>query len=185
MAEFNFIDGSQLTPSSFGETNLETGQWIPKRPSVTYGTNGFRLNFSDNSGTTATTLGKDLSGNGNNFTPNNFSVSAGVGNDSLEDTPTNNFCTLNPLVAYTTNYATFSNGNLDFNLAAGSQQQALGSFLIPSSGKWYVEYVFSSGGGIASVSVRNPRTLNITELNGIAILEFSSGTTQMLSLIHI
>ena len=34
------------------------------------------LNFSDNSGTTATTLGKDTSGNGNNFTPNNFSVAA-------------------------------------------------------------------------------------------------------------
>ena len=39
---------------------------------LSYGTNGFYLNFSDNS-TTATTLGKDSSGNGNNYTKN-FSV---------------------------------------------------------------------------------------------------------------
>ena len=49
----------------------------------TFGTNGFHLKFADNSGTTATTLGKDSSGNGNNFTPNNFSVSNGNGNDLL------------------------------------------------------------------------------------------------------
>ena len=77
LAEVNFIDGQQLTPSSFGETNSDTGQWVPIDTSgLTFGTNGFRLNFSDNSGTTATTLGKDYSGNGNNFTPNNFSVAA-------------------------------------------------------------------------------------------------------------
>jgi len=179
LAEFNLIDGLQLTPASFGETNILTGQWNPKKYTGSYGTNGFYLNFSDNSGTTATTLGKDYSGNGNNYTPYGFSVAAGVGNDSLEDTPTNNFCTLNSLVGVTTNYATFSNGNLDFNLASHSSQQALGSFLIPKTGKWYVEYVFSSGGGLASVSVRNPVTLNTVQLNGIAILEFTNGTTQM------
>ena len=98
LAEFNFIDGQQYDPSYFGETNVLTGQWNPKKYTGGYGTNGFYLNFSDNSGTTATTLGKDSSGNGNNYTPNNFSVSAGAGNDSLEDSPTNNFSTLNPLV---------------------------------------------------------------------------------------
>ena len=97
MAEVNFIDGQAYDPSYFGETSLITGQWIPKEYTGSYGTNGFYLNFSDNSGTTATTLGKDSSGNGNNFTPNSFSVAAGAGNDSLEDTPTNNFCTLNAI----------------------------------------------------------------------------------------
>ena len=97
MAEINFIDGFQYDPSYFGKTDPVTGQWIPKKYTGSYGTTGFYLNFSDNSGTTATTLGKDSSGNGNNFTPNNFSVSAGEGNDSLEDTPTNNFPTINPL----------------------------------------------------------------------------------------
>ena len=58
LAEIHMIDGTQLTPASFGETDTITKQWIPKKyGGGNYGTNGFYLNFSDNSGTTATTLG--------------------------------------------------------------------------------------------------------------------------------
>ena len=57
LAEINHIDGSALTPSSFGETDTITGQWIPKQYTGSYGTNGFYLNFSTN------TLGTDRSGN--------------------------------------------------------------------------------------------------------------------------
>ena len=177
LAEFNLIDGLQLTPASFGETNVLTGQWNPKKYVGSYGTNGFYLNFSDNSATSSTTLGKDYSGNGNNYTPYGFSVSAGVGNDSLEDTPTNNFCTLNLLAAYQTQYPSTSNGTLDFNLAANSQQQAWGTFLIPKTGKWYAEYVFSSGGLLSSVGIRNPATANSTQLNGINIIQFTSNNS--------
>jgi len=88
LTEINFVDGQALTPSDFGETDSATGVWKPKKFSGTYGTNGFYLNFSDNSNTTSTTLGKDSSGNGNNWTPSGFSVASGVGNDSLVDTPT-------------------------------------------------------------------------------------------------
>jgi hypothetical protein len=88
LADVHFIDGSALTPSSFGENDTDTGVWQPKKYAGTYGTNGFYLNFSDNSNTTASTLGKDYSGNGNNWTPSGFSVTAGAGNDSLVDTPT-------------------------------------------------------------------------------------------------
>lgn len=88
LSNIHFIDGQALTPSSFGQSDAN-GRWVPKAYTGTYGTNGFYLNFSDNSGTTATTLGKDSSPNGNNWTPNNFSVTAGVGNDSLVDSPTN------------------------------------------------------------------------------------------------
>ena len=145
MAEVNFIDGFQYDPSYFAETNAITGQWNPKKYTGSYGTNGFYLNFSDNSGTTATTLGKDSSGNGNNFTPNNFSVAAGAGNDSLEDTPTNNFCTLNSLQKDSN--TTLSEGNLK---AAGSSSTAYstntrGTFA-QSSGKWYYEAVCDSTG---------------------------------------
>ena len=52
MAEINFVDGSVLAPSSFAETDAITGQWIPKKYVGSFGTNGFYLNFSDNSGTT-------------------------------------------------------------------------------------------------------------------------------------
>ena len=74
LADIHFIDGQALTPTSFGEFSATTGVWMPKAYSGTYGTNGFQLKFADNSSNTATTLGKDTSGNGNNWTPNNFSV---------------------------------------------------------------------------------------------------------------
>ena len=124
ITEFNFIDGQALTPSSFGEADSATGVWGPKAYSGTYGTNGFYLKFADNSGTTAATLGKDSSGNSNNWTPNNFSVTAGIDNDSLVDSPTSygtdtgvggevrgNYATFNA-VKYVTNSITYSNGNL-------------------------------------------------------------------------
>ena len=52
MAECYFIDGTALTPSSFGETNALTNQWQPKEPkdikeAVTFGKNGFYLPFSN------------------------------------------------------------------------------------------------------------------------------------------
>jgi len=151
MTEVNFIDGQALTPSSFGETNAQTGVWQPKAFAGTYGTNGFYLNFSDNSNTTAATLGKDYSGNGNNWTPNNFSVTAGVGNDSMVDVPTpygvdtgvggevrGNYCTINPLDGVGT--ATISKGNLKF-VCTGANAVFRGTMgMTGGSGKWYFEF---------------------------------------------
>ena len=46
LAEINFIDGTALDASSFGET--KEGIWVPKDPTgLTYGTNGFRLPFTE------------------------------------------------------------------------------------------------------------------------------------------
>ena len=157
MSEINFIDGQQYDASCFGETNVVKGQWIPKKYTGSYGTNGFYLKFADNSGTSATTLGKDSSGNDNNWTPNNFSVSAGAGNDSLEDSPNNNFCTINPLAGYSTTFEVPSNGNLDFSLA--SSEFAFSTFEIPTSGKWYAEVVFTTFAsgrcGITNLTTKN------------------------------
>jgi hypothetical protein len=75
LADVHFIDGQALDPSSFGEFDTN-GVWQPKAFSGgSYGTNGFHLPFSDNS--TAAALGTDTSGNSNNWTPNNLSVSTG------------------------------------------------------------------------------------------------------------
>ncbi len=171
-AEANFIDGQAYDPSYFAETNVLTGQWNPKKYTGSYGTNGFYLNFSDNSGTTATTLGKDSSGNANNFTPNNFSVSAGAGNDSLEDTPTNNFCTLNPLAGRLTGFLASTNGNLDFAIPAGGTQ-AWSSFQIPTSGKWYSEWVFTTlaSGAVGVGNIEKAQGSSAADqLNGINLL---------------
>ena len=46
IAETNLVDGSQLTPSSFAETNEMTGQWIPIQYTGAYGTTGFYLPFT-------------------------------------------------------------------------------------------------------------------------------------------
>ena len=146
MAEINLVDGSVLAPSSFAETDAITGQWNPKKYTGSYGTNGFYLNFSDNSGTTATTLGKDYSGNGNNFTPNNFSVVAGVGNDSVPDSPTNNFCTFNPLKVNASNPLVFTEGNLQHNGVSGDNHlRSATTMQVNSCFKWYVEFKFISG----------------------------------------
>ncbi len=148
MTDMNFIDGQALTPSSFGANDPNTGVWSPVPYSGTYGTNGFRLSFQDNTGTTATTLGKDYSGNGNNWTPNNFSVAAGSGNDSLTDGPTNwgidygnggevrgNYCTLNPLK---NGGLTLANGNLDATATTSAWRSSTGT-LAQSTGKFYYE----------------------------------------------
>ena len=139
LAECNFIDGSALTPSSFGFTDPVTGIWMPKRYEGTYGTNGFYLDFSDNSSTAS--LGIDKSPNGNDWTTTNFSVSAGVGNDSLLDTPTNNFCTLNPL-SLTATGANILNGNLDYK-SDSNYSIAAGNFTL-KTGKWYWEVTITA-----------------------------------------
>jgi hypothetical protein len=72
LADIHFIDGQALTPSSFTETNATTGQLIPKAYSGSYGSNGWKLSFSDNS--TAAALGTDSSSNGNSWTVNNLTA---------------------------------------------------------------------------------------------------------------
>jgi hypothetical protein len=150
MTEINFIDGQALTPSSFGSTNTITGVWQPKKYAGTYGTNGFYLPFTDNSALTTSSnvgLGKDFSGNGNYWTTNNISITAGATYDSMTDVPTltsttaANYCVLNPL-SYDTNTYTLSNANLTF---AGART-ATGTYyarstMAVSSGKWYWEVV--------------------------------------------
>jgi 3D (Asp-Asp-Asp) domain-containing protein len=151
LTEIYFVDGQALTPSSFGQTNASTGVWGPIAYTGTYGTNGFYVNFSDNSNTTATTLGKDSSGNGNNWTPNNFSVTAGAGNDSLVDSPTaygtdtgvggevrGNYCTLNPLDNGNSNIL-LTNGNLSVS-SSTTWDRGVKATVGISSGKWYYEY---------------------------------------------
>lgn len=150
LADVFLIDGQQLTPSSFTEVSATTGQLIPKAYTGSYGTNGFYLKFADNSTTAA--LGTDSSGNGNTWTTNNFSVTAGAGNDSLVDTPTSygtdtgvggevrgNYATSNPL---DNGGQTLANGNLDITGIASNWRGTRGTIGM-SSGKWYWEVTIS------------------------------------------
>ena len=110
MAEANFIDGSQLSPTSFGETKENI--WIPKDTSgLTFGTNGFRLKFQDSSA-----LGDDTSGNGNDFTANNLAST-----DQMPDSPTNNRATFNGLLKDVRHTTTLSDGNKTISFTSGSE----------------------------------------------------------------
>jgi hypothetical protein len=151
MTEINFIDGQALTASSFGSTNAVTGVWQPIKYTGTYGTNGFYLNFSDNSGNTATTIGKDNSGNGNNWTPNNISVTTGVTYDSMLDVPTlyadtgngrGNYPVMNPLVV--TSY-TYAYGNLAITNSVANWFNTRATIPFGSTGKFYYEQVCTAG----------------------------------------
>ena len=140
LAEVHFVDGQALAATDFGEYNNDN-VWLPKEYSGTYGTNGFKLDFSANSSNAA--LGTDSSGNSNTWTVNNLSVASGAGNDSLIDTPTNyeadsgnnggNYCTMNPLKSR----LTLSNGNLDSTSPSGWKGAA--GTIGMSSGKYYWE----------------------------------------------
>jgi len=155
LTEIHFVDGTQLAASDFGEYD-DNNVWQPKAFSGTYGTNGFKLDFSDN--TSTTTIAEDSSGNNNDWTANNISVASGAGNDSLIDTPTNytaasgnnggNYATLNPLQAGS--QCTLSNGNLDL-VWSGSSGHAAGSTIAVSSGKWYVEFTVGAKRGLIGI----------------------------------
>jgi len=182
LAEICFIDGLQLSASDFGAFDTN-GVWQPIDVSgLTYGTGGFHLDFSDNSGTTSTTLGKDAAGS-NNWTPNNFSVTAGAGNDSLRDSPTNgdtaddtglggelpgNYCTWNPLDS-SGNAITISNGNLDTTNTTSTYDNLRGTFGM-SSGKWYweVEITSFTGGFHVGLSKPNANLTGSNFLGGVA-----------------
>ena len=154
-AEMIGVDGQQLTPTSFGEFSPVTGVWIPKGYTGTYGTNGFFLKFTDNSAATAAAIGKDYSGNGNNWTPNNISVTAGVTYDSMLDVPTlnnptaANFAVWNPLNNPAS--ATFADGNLKITNSAGDYRGCLSTMSIPSSGKFYWESQSTATSGTFSI----------------------------------
>jgi hypothetical protein len=139
LAEYHFIDGQYLDPSYFGYTESQTGIWRPKKVTgVTYGNNGHYLDFKDN--TSTTTLGYDRSGNGLHFSNNNLSVSSGLGNDSFEDTPTNNFPTLNPNHAFLNgSSSTAEHGNLQWNGQSNNQAGCPATMAFPKTGKWYWE----------------------------------------------
>jgi hypothetical protein len=137
LADLNYIDGQALEPYYFGN-NDANGVWKPILYKGTYGTNGFYLKFADTSAATAAAIGKDSSGNGNNWTPNNISVTAGTTYDAMLDVPTNtsatvaNYPTLNPL----SNTSTLTEANLTATniLLAGT------TMATPTTGKWYFEY---------------------------------------------
>jgi len=131
IAECHYLDGVAKVQTDFGEYDEDSGIWIPKEYDGTYGGNGCYLKFDDSSD-----LGKDSSGNGNTFTLNNISAV-----DQATDTPTNNFCTLNPVYrAQATKYHTVSNGGTFVTgTSSGTAWDGVAATIPLFKGKWYWE----------------------------------------------
>ena len=142
LADTYNIDGQQLAPTEFGETN-DNGVWIPKAYQGTYGTNGFKLEFQ-NSGS----LGTDTSGNGNNFTATNLTAT-----DQTTDTPTNNFITWNAL---NHNGHSLQEGNT-FTETRNSTDRDAGAMgnIGLTRGKWYWELKITAVGSHTYAGIIN------------------------------
>ena len=130
LAETVFIDGLQLTPTSFGQYDSTGTFWTPLASAtikgLTFGTNGFYLDNTTNAQT-------DASGEGNNFTNNNT-----VTTTSLMSPTQLSRLLWNPLSPLFVN-GILSNGNTTLKSGIQGVRGALSNTAFPTSGKWQVE----------------------------------------------
>ena len=130
IAQVAHVDGQSYAATEFGEFDDDTGIWKPKDVSgLTYGTsnNSFLLDFSD-----ASALGNDSSGNNNDWSLSNIAAA-----DQATDTPTNNFCTWNPLWIYSSQ-PVISEGATKVRLDDSTNEAAKATIGL-TNGKWYWE----------------------------------------------
>lgn len=132
LAQTIFCDGQTLAPTSFGQYD-SNGVWTPiSTPSVTYGSNGFKIEYKG-SGTSADSsgFGADTSGNNNHFATTNFSTNG----NNVKDAPINNFAILNKLASQ----ATITEGGLK-SVTTDGERMGGPSTLGVRKGKWYMEF---------------------------------------------
>jgi len=128
MSEVVFQNAAVDSPvDKFGEFDEDSGIWVPINVSgLTFGTNGFYLDFEDSAN-----LGNDANG-GTDLTEVNLAAV-----DQSTDTCTNNFATINSLDNFYAQ-ATFSEGNLRV-VTQVAAFAPIRSTIGVSSGKWYAE----------------------------------------------
>jgi len=124
-----YLDGVYIDEIRFSDNARYTSNFSVATDHFT--SDGNTIVLIQSTGAASSTLGSDKSGNADHFTPTNL-----VSTDQCTDTPTNNFCTLNPLDAYYTN-STFSEGNTMF--ASGSSYTDTPANILLTAGKWYWE----------------------------------------------
>jgi hypothetical protein len=138
MAHTHFIDGTAYDADTFGESDAN-GVWKAKTsPSVTYGTNGFFMKYENSSN-----FGTDSSVNGNTLSV------TGTPTQTL-DTPSNVYCTMNPLENFFTG-STFANGNTSVTTGSSSSTYNM-STMAMSAGKWYWEMKMTSASPLGNLN---------------------------------
>jgi hypothetical protein len=152
LTEIVNVDGTQLAQTLFGEFDEDSPNiWKPIALDLTFGTNGFYLDFEDSS-----SLGNDVSGNNNDFTPSNLAAT-----DQSTDTCTNNFATINSLDGASA--GTFSEGNL--TLTGSTNPKATIGF---TQGKWYFECKLTTQSGSQVIGVASENMTSTTTLGSDA-----------------
>nr|BDD46344.1 hypothetical protein 4 [Rhodospirillaceae bacterium] len=147
IAEFHFVDGQSLDPTDFTELGITTGILVAKKYSGTYGNNGLHLDFSN-----AGDLGKDQSGNGNDWTVNGTIT-------QVTSTPTNAHCTWNPLfVSANSAESDLSNGNC--TATDPTTRAVAGTLATGTSGKFYWEVVMNARNNTTYCGVRRASAAN-------------------------
>lgn len=184
MSDFYFIDGQQLTPSSFGYYDTTTGVWRPNNYNGTYGANGFYLPFDDIAQTVNSNdgLGRDTSGNDNYFITSGLGLSTATGSStysSTTDVPhfrdaiSANYPVVNRLINQPTTGPTFSviDNNLSLTLSAAGSATLIeipATMAIPSTGIYYWEVYISQ----SNVTYAYPVAIGISSNSGLG-----NGTT--------
>ena len=165
LAELHYADGQSYGPDTFGLTDTSTGRWIPKSlGSITYGNNGFRLEFANSAGQT---IGDDTSGNGNDFTVNNMAAT-----DITTDSPTQNHATFDP--GFSSSTMGLTQGNLTVTDNGGTAWETAFVGIPVQSGKWYFEATVDVAGLYDTFFGVNP--LDTIATNKIHFSGYSDGS---------
>jgi hypothetical protein len=139
IAECVLVDGSALTPTSFGEFDNDSNIWKPKDvSSLSLGTAGFHMNFDDSSNVGAVKTGTSQG----NFDKYNLTAA-----DQATDTPTNNFTTFNTLRRWNQDRISITEGASVVNTVSGNAWTTVSNNIGVNKGKWYWEGELYAGGG--------------------------------------
>ncbi len=163
MAEIYFIDGQALDPTSFGEFDEDSNQFVPISYGGTFGNNGFYI-----TGANSADLGEDSSGNSNDFTSSGLTAA-----DQVPDTPTSDADSAignrATLISNQDGSPTMSEGNTRFSNSGGTRIQRTTNQ--PLVGKTYWEVLVNNNNqntaGISSdqiVTMTNDTFYNQTTL---------------------
>jgi hypothetical protein len=162
LSNLRFVVGTALyttnfTPSTTPLTAVTNTKLLTFQNSTIIDNSGLS-NTLTNTGSLATTVQypfsinvfNDQSPQGNNWTPNAFSLLNGSNYDSMTDVPTltsataSNFAVMNPV--YLTASNTTNNGNLGFTALPAANSNVLSTMAI-SSGSWYMELTMTATTG--------------------------------------
>jgi hypothetical protein len=179
LAEFISLDGQSIVGGDLAITDLvdtdSNGVPVPVDPSgLTFGTNGFWLDFAIAPGTGAGS-GNDVSGNNNDFTETSMTAAQQVTDTCTDDAANDigNYTTWNPL-DFASNNGVFSEGNTVRVQASGGGGTR--STIAATSGRYYIEVELTAwSSGSTTIGIR-PTTQSSSSYWGIGI-DTSSGDT--------